>query len=98
MGEQGCSRLSSDENGRILDRLAGWRSSCSRASNASIENTGKQDKRVCDLTNSVMIQVVLAMGLFTELPIRQVFKVCRRLREGEAGPIEFMHGTTKARK
>ena len=33
-----------------------------------------------------MIWVVLAMGLFTELPIRQVFKTCRRLRKGEASP------------
>lgn len=30
--------------------------------------------------------IVLAMGLFTELPIRQVFKACRRLRSGEDSP------------
>src|SRR4051812_22758433 len=30
--------------------------------------------------------VVLAMGLFTDLPIRQVFKHARRLRRGEASP------------
>jgi hypothetical protein len=33
-----------------------------------------------------MIWVVLAMGLFTEMPIRQVFKVSRRLRMGEVSP------------
>jgi hypothetical protein len=33
-----------------------------------------------------MIWVVLAMGLFTEMPIRQVFKVSRRLRKGEVSP------------
>lgn len=87
MVEQGCSRLSSDENGRILDRLAGLEKIIApELQMLALANTGKQDKRVCDLTNSVMIQVVLAMGLFTELPIRQVFKVCRRLREGESTP------------
>jgi hypothetical protein len=33
-----------------------------------------------------MTWVVLSMGLFTELPIRQVFKACRRLRRGERSP------------
>ena len=30
--------------------------------------------------------VVLAMGLLTDLPIRQVFKAARRLRKGEESP------------
>jgi hypothetical protein len=38
------------------------------------------------LANEIMIWVVLAMGLFTEMPIRQVFKVSRRLRKGEVSP------------
>jgi hypothetical protein len=38
------------------------------------------------LTHEVILWVVLAMGLFTELPIRQVFKHARRLRKGEASP------------
>src|SRR5262245_41363299 len=33
-----------------------------------------------------MLWVVLAMGLFTDLPIRQVFKHARRLRRGEDSP------------
>ena len=32
------------------------------------------------------MRVVLAMGLLTDLPIRQVFKHARRLRHGEASP------------
>ena len=48
--------------------------------------TGKQTKRDCTLSNEVMILVVLALGLFTELPIRMVFKACRRLRHGESSP------------
>jgi len=33
-----------------------------------------------------MIWVVIAMGLFTEMPIRQVFKAARKLRKGEESP------------
>lgn len=36
-----------------------------------------------------MIWVVLVMGLFTELPIRQVFKISRRLRLGEDSPTRL---------
>ena len=38
------------------------------------------------LTHEVILWVVLAMGLFTDLPIRQVFKHARRLRKGEESP------------
>ena len=38
------------------------------------------------LTHEVILWVVLAMGLLTDLPIRQVFKHARRLRKGEESP------------
>ena len=38
------------------------------------------------LTHEVILWVVLAMGLLTDLPIRQVFKHARRLRVGEESP------------
>jgi Transposase DDE domain/Insertion element 4 transposase N-terminal len=38
------------------------------------------------LTHEVILWVVLAMGLFSELPIRQVFKHARRLRKDEESP------------
>src|SRR5437763_7174144 len=38
------------------------------------------------LSREVMLWVVLAMGILTHLPIRQVFKACRRLRPGEPTP------------
>jgi len=87
MVEHGCSRLSEDENGRILDRLAGMEK-CIPAELATqaLASTGKQSTRQCTLTNEIMIWVVLAMGLFTNMPIRQVFKAARRLRKGEASP------------
>jgi hypothetical protein len=52
----------------------------------ALANSGKQSKRKCSLTSDIMLWVVLAMGLFTELAIRQVFKVSRRLRKSEPFP------------
>jgi hypothetical protein len=87
MVEQGCSRLSADENGRILDRLAGMEKIILPGLvTQALASTGKQSSRRCSLTCEIMIWVVLAMGLFTEMPIRQVFKVSRRLRKGEESP------------
>ncbi|NQV23742.1 MAG: IS4 family transposase [Rhodopirellula sp.] len=87
MVEQGCSRLSADESGRILDRLAGMEKIIlPELVTQALASTGKQSTRRCSLTNEIMIWVVLAMGLFTEMPIRQVFKVSRRLRRGEESP------------
>jgi hypothetical protein len=87
MVEQGCSSLPADENGRILDRLAGMEKIIPpELLMLALSATGKLSKRACTLTSEVMIGVVLAMGLFTEMPIRQVFKASRRLRMGEASP------------
>jgi hypothetical protein len=51
-----------------------------------LQDTGCFDSRRCRLTREVIFWVVLAMGLLTDLPIRQVFKACRRLRPGERTP------------
>ena len=48
--------------------------------------TGRVNSRSCRLTHEVVLWVVLAMGLLTDLPIRQVFKAARRLRKGEESP------------
>ena len=90
MVEQGCSRFSVDESGRILDRLAGLEKIILPGLvRRALAATGKQSTRRCSLTNEIMIWVVLAMGLFTEMPIRQVFKVSRRLRKGRGVPRSF---------
>ena len=87
MCEQGCSRLPADDSGRILDRLAGMEKIIlPELVLQALANSGKESTRKCSLTNEVMVWVVLAMGLFTDLPIRQVFKVSRRLRLGEESP------------
>lgn len=77
----------SDENGRILDRIAGLEKVIApELINQALRITDKQPARKCVLTNEVMMWVVLAMGLFTDLPIRQVFKACRRFRRREHSP------------
>ena len=48
--------------------------------------TGRVNSLKCILTHEVILWVVLAMGLFTDLPIRQVFKHARRLRKGDIRP------------
>jgi hypothetical protein len=84
---QGCSRLAPDESGRILDRMSGLEKIISpEAITAALAACGKQSRHCCTLTSEVMIWVVLGMGLFTELPIRQVFRHARKLREDEEIP------------
>ena len=51
-----------------------------------LQATGRINQRSCTLTHEVVCWVVLAMGLLTDLPIRQVFKHARRLRFGEETP------------
>jgi hypothetical protein len=87
MGKQGCSRLEADANGLVLDRVAGLAKVIApELVRQAIVDTGKWSTRSCTLNNEVMMGVVLAMGLFTDMPIRQVFKAARRLRHGEDSP------------
>jgi hypothetical protein len=84
---QGRCTLPPDEAGRILDRLAGLEQIIPpRAVRQALQATGRANQRRCKLPHEVVCWVVLAMGLLTELPIRQVFKHARRLRVGEQTP------------
>ena len=79
--------LPADEGGRILDRLSGLdQIICPEDIRQALEATGRISTRSCVLTYEIIFRVVLAMGLLTDLPIRQVFKHARRLREGEESP------------
>jgi hypothetical protein len=84
---QGQCILPADETGRILDRLAGLEQVI-RPDNIrqALTTTGRVNTRKCVLTYEVILWVVLAMGVLTDLPIRQVFKHARRLRVGEKSP------------
>jgi Insertion element 4 transposase N-terminal/Transposase DDE domain len=84
---QGHCTLPADDAGRILDRLAGLEQVIpAEAVRQALQATGRTNQRRCTLTHEVVCWVVLAMGLLTELPIRQVFKHARRLRFGEESP------------
>jgi hypothetical protein len=81
-----CS-LPADAAGRVLDRLAGLEKVIPPAAiRQALLATGRVNRRACPLSYEVICWVVLAMGLFTDLPIRQVFKHARRLRRGEDSP------------
>lgn len=87
MTRQGRCVLSPDEAGRILDRLAGLEKVITPALVRQVlVATRRFNQRACTLTHEVMLWVVLAMGILTDLPIRQVFKHARRLRAGEDAP------------
>jgi hypothetical protein len=85
--DQGQCSLPPNEAGRILDRLAGLEQVIPPEKvRQALAATGRTNQRRCKLTHDVVCWVVLAMGLLTELPIRQVFKHARRLRMGEETP------------
>jgi len=71
----------------VLDRLAGLEQIIShREMRQALEVCGCVNERACKLTHEVMLQVVLGMGVLTDMPIRQVFKHARRLHVGEKTP------------
>jgi hypothetical protein len=81
MKQQGRCVLPADETGRVLDRLAALEKVISPADiQQALIDSGRVNVRACRLTHEVMMWIVLAMGIFTDLPIRQVFKQSRRMR------------------
>jgi hypothetical protein len=84
---QGRCSLPAEDGGRILDRLAGLEQVIHPEHiRQALAATGRVNSRRCWLTHEVVLWVVLAMGLFTNAPIRRVFKLARRLRKGEQSP------------
>ena len=85
--QPGQCTLPPDATGRFLDRLTGLEQIIPpEAVRQVLADTGRTNQRRCMLTHEVVCWVVLAMGILTELPIRQVFKHARRLRFGEETP------------
>jgi len=84
---QGRCTLPPGISGRVCDRLAGLEQVISSgAIRQVLLATGRVNSRACKLTHEVMLWVILAMGIFTNLPIRQVFKQTRFARVGEDLP------------
>ncbi len=87
MHKQGRSTLTTDEDGRILDRLAGLEKIIApELIRQALQRTERKNGRACELTHEVMLWVMLAIGLLTHMSIRQVFRYARRLRMGEKCP------------
>jgi hypothetical protein len=87
MLRHGRCTLPADEGQRILDRLAGLEHIISQETmRQALQDANRVNGRSCTLTHEIMLWVVLAMGVLTDLPIRQVFKHARRLRAGEKSP------------
>ncbi|MDP6554530.1 MAG: transposase domain-containing protein [Pirellulaceae bacterium] len=84
---QGSFTSLPDESGRVLDRLAGLEQVIAPdVARQCLSEAGCDGQRSCGLSHEVMLWIVLAMGLFTEVPIRQVFKRSRFARACEPTP------------
>lgn len=87
MRQQGrCSDWEPDA-AHPLDRLAGL---CQiippEVIEQALSETGRAEQRACSLSHRTMLWLVLAMGVLTHLPIRQVFKCARRMVGGQKTP------------
>jgi len=87
MTRQGCCVVSTQDAGNFLDRLEGLsKVILPEIMEQALLETGRGKQKACRLSHPVMLWVVLAMGVLTHLPIRQVFKHARRRRPGEKTP------------
>ena len=84
MAQDEFCTLPADAAGHVFDRLAGLQKIISNeAVQQALSDTGRVQKRSCKLTLELTLWIVLAMGILTDLPIRQVFKFARRMRQDE---------------
>jgi len=84
---QGCCVFPADDSGRVLDRLAGLEQVIApQLIQQALAETGNIQERECPLSYSVMMWIVLAMGIFTDVPIRQVFRESRRFHREDKPP------------
>lgn len=93
--QQGRCRLFVESDGPVCDRLAGLEQIIRPETIRQVlSDTNRINERDCTLTHEVMMWVMLAMGLFTDVPVRQVFKRTRFARQGEETPCRsaLCHG------
>jgi Insertion element 4 transposase N-terminal/Transposase DDE domain len=87
MSRKRLDTLPPDDAGRVLDRLAGLDEVIPPEQiRQALLASGRTDAPNCVLTHSIMLYLVLAMGLLTNLSIRQVFKRSRFGRYQEETP------------
>lgn len=79
--------LSPNDSGKVLDRLVALEQIISSEQvEQAVFQAGLVQARSCRLTLTVTLWVVLAMGLFTDVPIREVFRKCRRFHRRDKVP------------
>jgi hypothetical protein len=67
-----------------LDRLIGLQQFIDEDTIQQVlDETGRRNRQGCRLTHSIMLWLVLAMGVLTDLPLAEVFRQCRRLCPGQ---------------
>jgi DDE family transposase/transposase IS4-like protein len=67
-----------------LDRLIGLQQFIGEdRAQQVLDEAGRRNRRGCRFTHSVMLWLVLAMGILTDLPLPEVFRHCRRLLPGQ---------------
>lgn len=87
MRQQGRCSAPAQDALDILDRLEGLSKVIApEIMEQALLETGRGQQRACRLSHRVTLWVVLAMGMLTHLPIRQVFKYARRMRPGDKTP------------
>lgn len=87
MTRQGCCVGSTQDADNILDRLVGLSKVIPpEIMEQALLEMGRGKQKTCRLSHRVMLWIVLAMGVLTHLPIRQVFKHARGMRPGERTP------------
>jgi Insertion element 4 transposase N-terminal/Transposase DDE domain len=87
MTRQGSCLDELQDDDFILDRLAGLSKVIPQSvMEQALIDSGRDHQRACKLCHRSMLWIVLAMGLLTHLPIRQVCKHARRMRPGEKTP------------
>jgi Insertion element 4 transposase N-terminal/Transposase DDE domain len=83
MTRQGSCWEAVPDDDNILDRLAGLTKVIPQSiMEQALIDSGRDQQRACRLCHRSMLWIVLAMGLLTHLPIRQVYKHARKMREG----------------
>jgi hypothetical protein len=86
MRQHGCC-IERESEIVILDRLVGLSKVISpEVIEQALSESDRAGQRRCRLSHRTMLWVVLAMGLLTHLPLRQVFKYARRMTRGEKTP------------
>ncbi len=83
--QEGCVVPTQDTG--VLDRLEGLSQVIPpEIMEQALLQTGRGKQKACRLSHRVMLWIVLAMGVLTHLPMRQVFKHARRMWPGEKTP------------